>query len=72
MLLDTLAEDIGLPRNFSKLTDALVKSDKGSLKMDLTDGETCVAINITSLSGMNILIKSVIRILGSLEKADEF
>lgn len=72
-LLDTLAEDIGLPKNFNRICDALVEiEEEGSLQLDLTDGETGIHVNLESKSGINILIKSAIRILGSLEKADEF
>lgn len=42
------------------------------MQIDLTDGETGVSVNLESVSGINILIKSIVRILASLDIADEF
>jgi len=72
-LLDTLAEDVGLPKNFNKLTTALyTKEDRpGSVQIDLTNGQTAFSVNLKSNSGMSLVTKSVVRILSSLEKTDE-
>lgn len=72
-IVDTLAEEIGLPKNFSRLTDTLIQPEQtGSISFELSDGEMNFQQGIETKRGLNVLVKSAIRILGSLDKTDEF